>query len=384
MIYLDNCATTRMRQEVLETVYNSMKDDFANPSSLHKLGFNSEQKIKDARKTISEYLGVDEREIYFTSGGTESNNIGVQSIVKSLSKRGNHIITSKIEHASILNIMKHLETEGFRVTYLDVDRFGMIDLEELKNSIDNDTILVSMIFVNNEIGTIQDIKKIKEIIESKNPRVLLHVDGIQAFGKIDFSIKELDIDSFSFSSHKIHGPKGVGGLYIRKDLKLMPITFGGNQEEGIRSGTENVSGIIGFGKAVQLMAQNKEKEKNHVLNLKKYTTKLIEENIKDIRINSHLKDNFSPYILNISFRDTKGEVLLHFLEQKNIFISTSSACSSHSMGKSDVLKAITLDDNLIDGTIRICFSYENTKEDIDYFVDNLKESVKEIRKIMKR
>lgn len=383
MIYLDNCATTKMRQEVLQTIYISMKDDFANPSSLHKLGFKSEQKIKEARKIISEYLDVEEREIYFTSGGTESNNIAVQSIVKNFSKKGKHIIASKIEHASIMNIMKHLEGEGFKVTYLEVDRFGMVDLEELKDSIEDDTILVSMIFVNNEIGSIQDIKKIKETIRNKNSKTLLHVDGVQAFGKIDFSIKELGIDTFSFSSHKIHGPKGVGGIYIRRDLNLQAITFGGNQEHGIRSGTENVPGIIGFGKAVQLMAINKDKEKKYVLDLKKYTINLLEEYIEDISINSGLEDNFSPYILNVSFRDTKGEVLLHYLEQKDIYISTSSACSSYNTSKSHVLKSIDLDDNLIDGTIRICFSYENTKKDIVCFVNSLKESVEEIRKIMK-
>ncbi len=384
MIYLDNCSTTKMRQEVLELIYNSMKEDFGNPSSLHRLGFNSEQKIKKSRETIADYLNVDEREIYFTSGGTESNNIGIQSIVNSLSKRGNHIITSKIEHASVSNLMRDLEARGFRITYLDVDRSGSIDLDMLEDSIDDDTILVSIIFVNNEIGNIQDIKKIKKVIASKNSKALLHVDGVQAFGKIDFDLKDLAIDTFSFSSHKIHGPKGIGAIYIRRDLNLSPIVFGGNQERGMRSGTENVSAIIGFGKAVEIMGKNKEAEREYISKLKNYTKNLIEENIKDIKINSEDSERFSPYILNLSIVDTKGEVLLHFLEQDDIYISTASACSGNNSNKSDVLESIGLTDKEIEGTIRICFSYENTREDIDYFVKKLKKAVEEIRKIMKR
>ncbi|OLS02941.1 cysteine desulfurase family protein [Tissierella creatinophila] len=384
MIYLDNCATTKMRRKVIETMYSSLEKDFGNPSSLHRLGLKSEKEIKKSRQIVSDYLNVDEREIYFTSGGTESNNIAIQSIVNSLCKRGKHIITTNIEHASIINTMKELETKGFKVTYLDVDSEGRISLEDLKQAINDETILVSIIHVNNEIGTIQDIKEIKNIIKLKNSKVILHVDGIQSFGKIDFSIKDLGIDTFSFSSHKIHGPKGVGGLYVKRDLKLSPIVFGGNQERGMRSGTENVSGIIAFGKAVEIMDKNKQEERKHVLELKRYTIELIEKNIEDIKINSSLDNGFSPYILSISFRNTRGEVLLHFLEQKDIYISTASACSSNGTKKSDILKAIGLDDLEIEGTIRICFSYENNKDDIVYFVDELRKSVEEIRKIMKR
>lgn len=384
MIYLDNCATTKMRREVIETMYSSLEEDFGNPSSLHRLGLKSEKEIKKSRQIVSDYLNVDEREIYFTSGGTESNNIAIQSIVNSLCKRGKHIITTNIEHASIINTMKELEAKGFKVTYLDVDSEGRISLEDLKQAINDETILVSIIHVNNEIGTIQDIKEIKNIIKLKNSKVILHVDGIQSFGKIDFSIKDLGIDTFSFSSHKIHGPKGVGGLYVKRDLKLSPIVFGGNQERGMRSGTENVSGIIAFGKAVEIMDKNKQEERKHVLELKRYTIELIERNIEDIKINSSLDNGFSPYILSISFRNTRGEVLLHFLEQKDIYISTASACSSNGTKKSDILKAIGLDDLEIEGTIRICFSYENNKDDIEFFVDELRKSVEEIRKIMKR
>lgn len=384
MIYLDNCATTKMRKEVIDTMYSSLEEDFGNPSSLHRLGLKSEKEIKKSRQIVSDYLNVDEREIYFTSGGTESNNIAIQSIVNSLGKKGKHIITTKTEHASIINIMKNLETKGFKVTYLDVDGNGRVPLEELEDSIDDETILVSIIHVNNEIGTIQEINEIKKIIKLKNSKALLHVDGIQSFGKIDFSIKDLGVDTFSFSSHKIHGPKGVGGLYVKRDLNLSPIVFGGNQERGMRSGTENVPGIIAFGKAVEIMDKEKEQERKHVLELKRYTIELIEKSIEDIKINSSLEYIFSPYILNVSFRNTRGEVLLHFLEQKNIYISTASACSSNGTKQSDVLKAIGLDNTEIEGTIRICFSYENNKEDIACFVDELRKSVEEIRKIMKR
>ncbi len=384
MIYLDNCATTKMRVEVLQTMYDSLKDDFANPSSLHRLGFKAEKKIKESRQIISKYLNVDETEIYFTSGGTESNNIAIQSIANKLRKRGNHIITTKIEHSSIMNIMKQLEKKGFRITYLDVDKEGRIFLDELENSIDDETVLVSIIHVNNEIGTVQDIKGIKDIIKLKGSKALLHVDGIQSFGKIDFSIKDLGIDTFSFSSHKIYGPKGVGGLYINRNLSLTPIVFGGNQERGIRSGTENVPGIIAFAKAVEIMNENKENEQKHVSELKGYTISLIEGNIKNIKMNSRLNHKFSPYILNVSFRNVRGEVLLHFLEQKNIYISTASACSSNDTKKSETLRAISLDDTEIEGTIRICFSYENNKKDIEYFVNELKISVDEIRKIIMR
>lgn len=383
MIYLDNCSTTKMRREVLEKMYSSLEEDFGNPSSLHRLGFKSEKEIRRARQIVSDYLGVDEREIYFTSGGTESNNIAIQSIVNSLGKRGKHIITSKIEHASVINNLKNLERKGFEITYLDVDSEGRISLEQLEESLYEDTILCSIMHVNNEIGTIQDIRSIKEIIKLKNSKALLHVDGVQSFGKIDFSLRDMGVDVFSFSSHKIHGPKGVGGFYVRRDLKLSPIVFGGNQEKGMRSGTENVSGIIAFGKAVEIMAKNKE-ESRHVWELKRYTMDLIEEKIEDIKFNSSLEESFSPYILNVSFRNTKGEVLLHFLEEKDIYISTSSACSSNGTEKSDVLKAIALNDMEIEGTIRICFSYENSKRDIKVFVDELKNAVKEIRKITMR
>lgn len=384
MIYLDNCSTTRPRNEVINIMVDAFKDDFGNPSSLHRLGMRSEKKIKESRDIISRFLKVDNKEIYFTSGGTESNNIAIQSIIQKYKKRGNHIITTKIEHPSVLNIMKNYEKNGMDITYLSTDEFGYIDLDELRQAIKEDTILVSIIHVNNEIGAIQDIESISKIIESSISKPLLHLDGVQSFGKIDFSLKVLRVDSYSFSGHKIYGPKGIGGLYIDNKLKLSPITFGGNQESGIRSGTENVPGIIGFGEAVRIMSENYIEESKTIQSVKTYMLEKIQREIKDIRINTTGDKTSSPYILSISFKDTRGEVLLHYLEDKDIYVSTSSACSSKGTDKSHILKAIKCSDNEIEGAIRFCFSYETNKEDIDYVVDILKSSVEEIRSIIRR
>ena len=384
MIYLDNCATTKVREEVLEKMYESFKDDFGNPSSLHRLGLKSEKEINNSRETIADYLRVDSKEIFFTSGGTESNNLAIQGIVKSSIRKGNHIITSKIEHPSVVNVMKDLEEKGMNVTYLDVDKDGLLDIEQFEDSINDNTILVSIIHVNNEIGTVQDIKKIKEIMKKNNPNTLLHLDGVQSFGKIDFKLKQLGVDTYSFSGHKVHGPKGIGGLYVRKGLNLNPIVFGGNQEHGLRSGTENVQGIIGLGEAVRILSLKEEEESKHVRELREYMVKQISGEIDHIKINSPMDDNSSPYTLNVSFLYTRGEVLLHFLEDKDIYVSTGSACSSKGTDKSHVLLAIGLTDKEIEGAIRICFSYETTKEDIDYTVKCIKDSVEDIRKIMMR
>ncbi len=382
MIYLDNCSTSKARKEVIEIISNSMMDYFGNPSSLHRLGMMSEKKINEARKIIGDYLNVDSGEIYFTSGGTESNNIAIQSGVKKFKNRGKHIITTKIEHPSVLNVMKNYEKKGFKVTYLGVDELGNISLKELEESIRDDTILISIIHVNNEIGVIEPIDKIKQLINKKNPNILFHLDGVQAFGKIEFSLKTLGVDMYSFSSHKIHGPKGVGGLYIDKKHSLEPIVFGGGQEKNLRSGTENLQGILGFGEAVNIMNKKFKIESEKVYKLKKYFASKIKEKIKDVKFNTSLDKKSSPYILNISFKNIRGEVLLHYLEDENIYVSTSSACSSNYKERSHVLKAIGLSNDEIEGSIRFCFSYENTREELDRVIEVLEESVKEIRQII--
>ena len=384
MIYLDNCATTKVIQEVLEKMYDSFNSDFGNPSSLHRLGLKSEKRVEETRNILGRFLGVSSKEIYFTSGGTESNNIAIQSIVNNMRRRGNHIITTKIEHSSVLNTMKFLEKNGFNVTYLSTDEFGYIDIEEFKEKLTEDTILVSIIHVNNEIGSIQNIKKIKEIMKENNSQALLHLDGVQSFGKIEFSLRDLGVDTYSFSGHKVYGPKGIGGLYVNSTLHLNPIIFGGNQEKGLRSGTENVQGIVGLGEAVRILLDKHVLEAKYVEGLREYMVGKIQREIADIKLNTLIDKNTSPYILNISFRNTRGEVLLHYLEDKGIYVSTASACSSRGTEKSHVLKSIGLNDKEIEGAIRICFSYENTKEDIDYTVEVLKTSVEEIRKIMMR
>ena len=384
MIYLDNCSTTKPREEVVDLIYKSLKDDYANPSSLHRLGLSSEKKIKNSRQIISDFLKVDNKEIFFTSGGTESNNIAIQSIVKKYSRKGNHIITSRIEHPSILNVMKNYEKNGYEISYLDTNEKGRIDLEQLKDSITDETILISLIHVNNEIGVIQDIVSVRDIINTSKSKPLLHLDGVQSFGKIEFNLKSLGVDTYSFSGHKVYGPKGIGGLYIDEKLKLDPIIFGGNQESGLRSGTENLTGIIGLGEAVRILSKKYKQESKYVKELKEYMVRKHNEEIEDFKLNSTVDKNSSPYILNISYEDVRGEVLLHYLEEKKIYVSTSSACSSKGTDKSHVLKTINLTDNEIEGAIRFCFSYDISKEDIDYTVRVIKDSVEEIRSIIRR
>lgn len=386
-VYLDNSATTKPREEVIEEINYMLRKAYGNPSSLHRMGLEAEKKITISRENIAGYLGCRKDEIYFTSSGTESNNVAIQGLVNKLRKRGNHIITSKIEHSSVINIFKHYEAKGFRVTYLDVNGEGTIDLKQLEESIADETILVAIMMVNNEIGTIQPIKEIRKILSKQNKNTKLHIDGIQALGKIPVKVAEYGFDSFSFSGHKIHGPKGIGGLYLRKGLYLAPIIFGGNQESGIRSGTENVPGIVGLGKSVELIMKKYQEEKSKIYELKEYFLDKIENYIPDIKVNSPNEENkCAPHIVNVSFLDVRGEVLLHYLEENGIYVSTGSACSSNnkSKKKSRVLDAIGLKDREIEGAIRFSFSYSNTKEEIDYTVEKLKESVEEIRKITMR
>lgn len=383
-VYLDNSATTKPRDEVIDEINYMLKECYGNPSSLHRLGLLAERKVENSRENIANFMKIRKDEMFFTSGGTESNNIAIQGIVNKNKRIGDHIVTTKIEHSSVLNVFKHYEKNGFKVSYIDVDKNGLIDLEQLEDVIGDSTILVAIMLVNNEIGTIEPIWEIKKIIKEKDSKALLHVDGIQAFGKVDLDIKSWGIDTFSFSGHKIYGPKGIGGLYMKKDLNLEPIVFGGNQEKGLRSGTENVPGIVGLGKAVEIINRNFKDEKHKVLDLKKYFADRISHEIPDIKINSFLDEKGSPYILNVSFLGVRGEVLLHFLEEKGVYVSTASACASHGSGKSHVLQAIGLNNKEIEGAIRFSFSYQNTKEEIDYATDMLKNSVEEIRKITMR
>lgn len=383
-VYLDNSATTRPRDEVIEEISYMLRVQYGNPSSLHRMGLEVEKRIENSRKVVAEFLRCDKDEIFFTSGGTESNNIAIQGIINKNIKRGDHIITTKFEHSSVLNVVKYYENKGIKVTYLDLDEYGMINLEQLENSISESTILVTIMMVNNEIGTILPIGSISKVVKNKNRNTKIHVDGIQAFSKLDIDIRKLNIDTFSFSSHKVYGPKGVGGLYVKKDIILEPIIFGGNQERGVRSGTENVPGIIGFGKAVEILKEKYKEEAEEIKKLKAYFVKKLKDKIDNIRINSFLDDRCAPHILNVSFMDVRGEVLLHYLEDNGVYVSTASACSSHGKGKSHVLKSIGLKDNEIEGAIRFSFSHYNTLEEMDYVIEKLEQSVKDIRRITMR
>lgn len=383
-VYLDNSATTKPRESVIEEMNIMLREDYGNPSSLHRMGLNVEKKIKKSREMISKYLNIKTSELFFTSGGTESNNIAIQGIIEANKNKGKHIISSKIEHPSVLNILKKYEQNGFDITYLDVDEYGIIDINQFKESLSENTILVTLMMVNNEIGSIQPIEDIKKIINEKRLNTVLHVDGIQALGKIDFNIKKLGIDSFSFSGHKIYGPKGIGGLYVKEGLNINPIIFGGNQEKGVRSGTENTPGIIGLSKAIESLSDKDKEENKNIREIKEYFVDNIKKNIENIKINSLLNEKSAPHIVNISFLNTRGEVLLHFLENDNIFVSTGSACSSKNDKLSHVLKAMNLNLEKIESAIRFSFSIYNTKEQIDYVIEKLKVSVDEIRDIMTR
>lgn len=381
MIYLDNCASTKPRKHVLKKMYEYSLNNYANPSSIHNFGYRVEKDIENSRKSISQFLGINSAELYFTSGGTESNNLILNGV---LSKGSNykHVITTVIEHPSIYKTLNNIEKKykNIDVSYIGVDKSGRIKINELEKSLNQDTVLVSLIHVNNEIGTIQNIENIVNIVKNYNKKIIIHIDGVQSFGKLDINLKELGVDSYSFSGHKIHGPKGIGGLYLKKGLEIESQLYGGSQEKGLRAGTENTIGIIGLEAAVDIARKNLYKNYNHVKFIKEYTIKKIKSNIKSVKINSPKES--SPYILSVSFKDIRAEVLVHYLEQHKIYLSTTSACSSKGTDKSNVLRSIGLNDNMIEGTIRICYSYENTKEDIDVFVEELYKAIKEIRDIM--
>lgn len=380
MIYLDNCATTKPRAEVVEEMMRILNTDFANPSSLHRFGMKAEEEREEARKNVADLLGTSEKNIIFTSGGTESNNLAIQGILEKTVNRNKKILTTKIEHSSILDQFKHYEQMDYDVRYIPVDRYGHIDEEFLLANVKG-AVLLALHHVNNEVGTLNDIKDIASKVKIINRDIHIHVDGVQAFGKIPFKVRDFEIDTYSFSSHKIYGPKGVGGLYIKPGTNLRSLFIGGGQEKNLRSGTENMPGIVGFGKAASIMRENFESEYNHVVELKAYAKAKIESEFSDFEFNFDEKS--SPYIFNVGFRDIRGEVLLHFLENDEIYISTSSACSSNSGGKSHVLTELGIDNKLLEGSIRFCFSYEITKADLDIFIEKLKIYINEIRSIMK-
>ena len=382
--YFDNSATTKPSNEVVKIMLEALTIHYGNPSSLHRKGVAVEKLIKASRKQVAKALGVKDEEIIFTSGGTESNNAAILGSVAAGKRKGNKIITTRIEHPSVLNVFKSLEAKEYEVVYLDVNREGKIDLNQLEQELDAQTILLSIMHVNNEVGTLQPIGEVRKMLERSNSQAIFHVDAVQSFGKLRFNPAKLGIDLLSISGHKVHGPKGIGALYVKKDLKLTPIAYGGGQEIGIRPGTENVPGILGLGAAASTIEEKIEVHISKMDILRNRLKEGILSEIQDVMINGSISDESAPHILNVSFFGIRGEVLLHMLEQDNIYVSTGSACSSKKSSQSHVLKAMGLTDQEIEGAVRFSFSYENTIEEVDYVLSRLKKHVQELRKIMKR
>lgn len=381
--YFDNSATTMVTESVKDIMVKVMMEDYGNPSSKHMIGVDAEKYIKESKEIISKILKVDSKEIYFTSGGTESNNLAVIGAAMAARRSGNKIITTSIEHASVSAPMKHLESLGFEVTYLPVDSKGVVDLETLKEVMDEETILVSIMHVNNEVGAIQPLEEIGKIIKDINPKVVFHVDAVQSFGKIDVKPKKANIDLLSVSGHKIHGPKGCGFIYIKKNTKVNPIISGGGQQMGVRSGTENVPGIAGLGQAAKECYDSLQENIEKITGLKDH---LIDKlgNIEGATVNSQKGSEGAPHIVSVSFSGVRSEVLLHALEDKGIYISSGSACASNKPAVSETLKAMGIDKELLDSTVRFSFSKFNTQEEVDYAVEQLEALLPVLRKYVRR
>ena len=376
--YFDNSATTKVLDSVKDIVVKTMTEDYGNPAAKHRKGMEAEQYIRDARKIIADTMKVQEKEILFTSGGSESNNMALIGAAWANQRAGKHII-STIEHPSVYNPLGVLEELGFEVTILPVDHDGHISLKELEEAIRPDTILVSTMYVNNEVGAVEPVEEISKIIKAKNPSTLYHVDAIQAYGKYVIRPKKQGIDLLSVSSHKIHGPKGVGFLYIRNGVKIKPLIYGGGQQAGMRSGTENVPGVAGFGAAAKEMYTNHAEKVQKLIELKDYMTDRLGE-IEGTVINSKKGEASTPQIVSVSFEGVRSEVLLHALEDKGVYVSSGSACSSNHPGISGTLKGIGVAQKLLDSTIRMSFGMFNTKEEVDYTIDVLKELVPVLRR----
>lgn len=376
--YLDNSATTKCFEEVKDLVVDVFVKDFGNPSSMHIKGIEAEKYVKQAKEIIASNLKVQEKELFFTSGGTESNNLAIIGSAMANMRAGKHLITSVIEHPSVLNTMKYLEEQGFQVTYLPVDNNGIINLKKLEDAVCEETILVSLMYVNNEIGSVQPVDEIAQIIKSKNPNTLYHVDAIQAFGKYRIFPKKQNIDLLSVSGHKINGPKGVGILYVNEKVKIKPIIFGGGQQKGMRSGTENVPGAAGIGLAVKKSYEDFDAKIEHLYELKQY---FIEEmnKIEGTTINGKTDKESAPHIISVSFDDVRSEVLLHALESQGVYVSAGSACASNKPAVSQTLKSIGVKKVLLDSTIRFSFSLETTKEELEYCIKTLNEILPRLR-----
>lgn len=383
MIYIDNSATTKQYPQVTETMTKYMEEYFGNPSSMYQLGLDSEKAVKHARKQVEEAMGAGNGTLIFTSGGTEADNTAIFGAARALRRRGNRIITSAVEHPAVLECCKRLEQDGYDVVYVGVDDKCRLDLERLEDAIDENTILVSLMQVNNEAGTIMPVDAVKDLMKKKNAPGWFHCDAVQSFGKLQ--VPE-SADLISVSSHKIHGPKGAGALFVRKGIHLPALIEGGGQEHGNRSGTENVPAITGFGTAAELSAKDRDEERQRVSVMRRALLKGLKDNLEDLRINSVEEDGVASgqccsSILNISFQGTRGEVLLHTLEQDGIYVSTGSACSSNKKGQSHVLGAMGLKDKEIEGALRFSFGRFNEIDEMEIVVDKVTAAVKRFRRL---
>ncbi|HEU5461995.1 MAG TPA: cysteine desulfurase family protein [Nitrososphaeraceae archaeon] len=382
LIYLDHAASTPVLQETINEMIPYLGDLYGNPSSIHTYGIKSKMAIRIARRRVASLIGAKSSEIFFTSGGTESDNLalkGISKYIRNYQGNKNHIITSSIEHDAIIETCHYLEKDGFTVTYLNVDKKGIIDRTELKNTITEQTALVSIMLANNEIGVIQPVKEFSEIVHNFDKRIIFHSDAVQAVGKIPVNVKEMDLDSLSLSSHKINGPKGVGALYVRERVKFEPLIQGGGQELTFRSGTENVPGIVGFGKASEISMLNLKENFQYLNYLRDYFINRIKEEISGSTLNGSLESRL-PNNVNFTFLGINGEDLLIKLDEDGILASTGSACSANLQKESHVLKAIGLNHEEISGSIRFTLGIQNTKEEIDKTIRTLSQRIKELRK----
>lgn len=377
-IYVDNGATTKTDEEVIKAMLPYLSESYGNPSSIYKLGRENKKAVEEARDKVAKVLNCEPNEIYFTAGGSESDNTAIRGIAYQYRDKGNHIITSKIEHPAVLETCKKLEKEGFEVSYIGVDENGILNLEELKKEIRPTTTLITVMFANNEIGTIEPIEEIGKI--AKENDIIFHTDAVQAVGNVEIDVKKLNIDSLSLSGHKFYGPKGIGALYVRKGIKFDKFINGGHQERNKRAGTENVPGIVGLGKAIELTYESLEEHNQKIKELRDYYVEQVEERIAYIKINGD-KERRLPGNSNISFRFIEGEGLLLNLDLKGICASSGSACTSGSLDPSHVLLAIGLPHEIAHGSLRVSIGKYNTKEEIDYLVENLVEIVERLREM---
>lgn len=389
-VYLDNAATTRQLPQVTEKMIAMMEDSFGNPSSLHKMGMEAENSVKQARRAVAASIGAQEEEIFFTGGGTEADNTAVFAAAGRSGKRGGHIITTAVEHPAVLEACRRAESSGCKLTVLPVDGLGKVSLDALEDALTENTVLVSVMHVNNELGTVEPVAEIGKLVKAKS-QALFHVDAIQSYGKLAWSPAAISADLVALSAHKVHGPKGIGAIYVKKGLHPEAYLVGGGQEKGFRSGTENVPAICGFGVAAEAMKAELTDRISAMGKARQYLMEGILAEISDVRLNSpkeiygqsegtHLS---SPAVLNMSFLGCRGEVLLHMLEQQEIYVSTGSACSSHKKG-SHVLTAAGIPSEAIQGAIRFSFSSSNTIEEMDYVLDHLKKAVTSMRRLGKR